>query len=55
MYGLESYEECRKGLMKGSIKVFSVGLAILKNDRIAKRVYVGECVSIHLISRQRKK
>ena len=42
------------------MKVFSIGLAILKewrmiNDRIAKRVYVEECLSCHLVVQPWKK
>ena len=38
--------------MNGLLKVFSVGLGIskeLRNDGIAKRVYVGECMGSCLV------
>ena len=46
-----------KGVMKRLTKVFSDGLAILKECgmyRVAKRVYVGECVGSRLVVRSRK-
>ena len=49
--------------MKGLMKVLSVDLEIwkfgnlerLENDRIAKRVYGGVCVSSRLVGRPRKR
>ena len=45
------------GWTKGSMKVFSSSstkVERLENDRIAKRVYVGECAGNHSVSRQQK-
>ena len=41
--------------MKGLTKVFSDGLAILKEWGIVKMVYVGERVGSHLVGRRWKK
>ena len=52
MQGLESYSEKQKGLMK----IFSISLIERMNyDRIAKNVYVGECVGSRVVGRPWKR
>ena len=58
MHGLVCCTECRRGVderIDESVLQWFDHIEIMVNDRIAKRVYVAECVSSRLVGRSRKR